>query len=498
MIVEGKVSVNGKIIRELGSRVDPLTDDIRVEGEPVFTAQKPKPQYIALNKPVGYTSTVTDPNAHHTVMELVSQVPGRLYPVGRLDVDSEGLLLLTNDGDFANRLTHPRYHVPKVYEVRVRNFMERETAHQLEEGIELMDGITAPAEMRYIDFDANSQTTLLQITIYEGRNRQVRRMMEAVGHPVRSLVRVKFGNIRLGLLNPGTWRKLSADEVEGLMEIAKATPTPPKEKRAAPAAPWRPPGERDARPLRPRAEEKAEEPVAPPPLTGTDAQNRKVMRQIESRPRPDRNFDGRPPRPRTDRDSEGRPPRSNGTGNAGGRPPRPAGSDRSDRSGMSSRPIGSDRPDRSESRPPRPSNSDRPQPSRPPRPGGNDRPNMDSRPPRQGGSDRPDRSGMAPRPPRPGGPGRPGMTPRPPRSGDNAGQPPRRPMIRPDSVNEATVRPPRPKDSRPPARQRPGSEDGVQPFFKPRPPRPPGKIKVQRPPKPSPPRFRRPDKRSQD
>ncbi|HZT40812.1 MAG TPA: pseudouridine synthase [Chthonomonadaceae bacterium] len=241
LIASGKVSVNGKIVSELGTKVDPQHDDIRVEGIPIGTAAKPKPVYILLHKPKGVVSTVTDPHAKKTVLDLVSEVEARVYPVGRLDADSAGLLLLTNDGEFANRLTHPRYHVPKVYRVRARGFVDREAAQRLQEGIELPDGKTAPAGLSFVEYDPATQTTVVDITLYEGRNRQVRRMMEAVGHPVRDLTRIAFGNLRLGTLAPGTWRKLRPAEVDGLLKLAQPTPTPRREaRRPKPAGPYRP------------------------------------------------------------------------------------------------------------------------------------------------------------------------------------------------------------------------------------------------------------------
>lgn len=240
MIADGRVSVNGHIVRELGTRVNPLKDEILIDGEKIATAAPPRPIYIMLNKPVGYVSTVSDPNAPKTVLELVSQIDERVYPVGRLDADSAGLLLLTNDGDFANRLTHPRFHVPKIYRVRVRGFVPRETAIRLSAGIELPDGKTAPAELKFIEWHEPTQSSIIEITLYEGRNRQVRRMMESVGHPVRELTRIAFGNLRLKGLLPGTWRKLRPDEVEELLATARPTPTPPREER------------REKRPFRPR------------------------------------------------------------------------------------------------------------------------------------------------------------------------------------------------------------------------------------------------------
>lgn len=240
LIASGRVTVNGTAITELGTKVDPERDDVRVDGVPISTAAPPKPVYIMLHKPVGVVSTAGDRHAEKTVLELVAQVDTRVYPVGRLDADSSGLLLLTNDGEFANRLTHPRYHVPKVYRVRARGFVDREAAARLREGVELPDGKTAPADLAFVEYDPATQTTVLDITLYEGRNRQVRRMLETVGHPVRELTRIAFGNLRLKDLAPGTWRKLRPDEVSGLLAMAQPTPTPKREARAKKTGVYRP------------------------------------------------------------------------------------------------------------------------------------------------------------------------------------------------------------------------------------------------------------------
>jgi 23S rRNA pseudouridine2605 synthase len=240
MIADGRVSVNGRVVRELGTRVDPKLDTLAVDGIPVGAAEPVKPVYIMLNKPIGYVSTVSDPHASKTVLDLLSQVEERVYPVGRLDADSSGLLLLTNDGDFANRLTHPRYHVPKIYRVRVRGFVGRDVAIRLSDGIDLPEGRTAPSDLRFVEYHEPTQSSVIDITLYEGRNRQVRRMMETVGHPVRELTRIAFGNLRLKGLLPGTWRKLRPEEVESLLSQARATPTPARE------------GRRDKRAYRPR------------------------------------------------------------------------------------------------------------------------------------------------------------------------------------------------------------------------------------------------------
>lgn len=240
MIASGRVAVNGRVVTELGTKVDPEKDEIRVDGEPIRAATPPKPVYIMLNKPVGVVSTASDPHAERTVLELVEQVGTRVYPVGRLDADSAGLLLLTNDGEFANRMTHPRYHVPKTYRVRARGFVDRNAALRLRDGIDLPDGRTAPADLQFIEYDSATQCTILDITLYEGRNRQVRRMLETVGHPVRALTRIAFGNLTLGDLNLGTWRKLRPEEVAGLLALAKPTPTPKKEARRPKPGPYRP------------------------------------------------------------------------------------------------------------------------------------------------------------------------------------------------------------------------------------------------------------------
>lgn len=239
MITSGRVKVNGKTVTELGTKVDPAEDKIVVDGMPVVTSIPPKLVYIALHKPVGVVSTAEDPNADTTVLDLVRQIDARVYPVGRLDADSSGLLLLTNDGDFANKMTHPRYHIPKTYRVRVRGFVDRAAAKKLSDGIELEDGLTLPADLQFVDYDAGTQCTIIDITLYEGRNRQVRRMLDAIEHPVRSLARISFGSIHLGDLNPGTWRKLRPAEVAALLEQAKPQPTPKKDARRK-KVPWRP------------------------------------------------------------------------------------------------------------------------------------------------------------------------------------------------------------------------------------------------------------------
>lgn len=202
-----------------------------MDGEQVLPSRSKKLVYILLNKPLGVVCTANDPQGRPTVLNLVEQVDTRVYPVGRLDVDSAGLLILTNDGDFAFRLTHPRFHLSRTYRVTVRGFLERSSAQQIQAGIQLSDGITAPAELTFVGYDSTERCTTLDITLYEGRNRQVRRMMDSVGHPVRALTRISFGKLTLGRLKPGSWRNLRKEEVEDLLALAKPTPRPRQIKR---------------------------------------------------------------------------------------------------------------------------------------------------------------------------------------------------------------------------------------------------------------------------
>jgi 23S rRNA pseudouridine2605 synthase len=187
---------------------------VAVDGDPVAAAEERV--VYALHKPPGVVSTARDPGGHPTVVSLVED-PRRLYPVGRLDADASGLILLTNDGELANRLTHPRYEVPKTYEVRVASPPVREPALQrLREGVELEDGRTAPAKVRRMSADR------LELTIHEGRNRQIKRMCEAIGQRVVALRRTRFGPLALGDLEGGASRRLSAAEVERLRKAARA------------------------------------------------------------------------------------------------------------------------------------------------------------------------------------------------------------------------------------------------------------------------------------
>lgn len=210
LIAEGRVAVNGELAG-LGRRVDPDRDRVEVDG--VAVGVRPGLVTYLLHKPAGVISTADDPEGRPTVVSLVPAEP-RVFPVGRLDADTEGLLLLTNDGDLAHRLTHPRFGVEKEYLAHVRGRPSRQALRRLREGVELDDGPTAPAQVSELG------AGLVRIAIHEGRNRQVRRMCEAVGHPVERLVRVRIGPLTDRSLRAGEWRELAPDEVRALERAA--------------------------------------------------------------------------------------------------------------------------------------------------------------------------------------------------------------------------------------------------------------------------------------
>lgn len=216
MILEGRVRVNGEVVTQLGSKVDAGKDVIEVDGKPLRFCE-PK-TYVLLNKPAGFVTTVRDPQGRKKVVDLVRDLPVRLYPVGRLDYDTEGLLILTNDGSLTHALTHPRHEVEKTYLALVQGIVQPDGLRRLRHGVPLEDGVTAPARVRIIQRIAGD--TLVELTIHEGKNRQVRRMLGAVGHPVKSLVRTKIGFLTLGELKPGQYRHLTADEVKRLRSLA--------------------------------------------------------------------------------------------------------------------------------------------------------------------------------------------------------------------------------------------------------------------------------------
>jgi 23S rRNA pseudouridine2605 synthase len=217
LITAGRVTVNGKVVTELGIKVDPDCDHVKVDGKHLSAAQPFV--YLLLNKPKNVMSTLDDPGGRTTVKDYLRGVSVRVFPVGRLDFDSEGLMLLTNNGDLAQALLHPRYHVPKTYLIKVKGVLTNEEITHLEQGVRLDDGMTSPAMVKKIK--KAEQNSWLEITIREGRKHQVKRMLEAVGHPVIKLMRVKMGPLTLGSLAPGEFRFLTDREANVLRELVE-------------------------------------------------------------------------------------------------------------------------------------------------------------------------------------------------------------------------------------------------------------------------------------
>ena len=215
IILEGRVAVNGEVITEMGVQVDENSDTVTVDGGLIYPEEEK--HYIAYNKPIGEVTTVSDPEGRATVMDRFWDYPVRLFPVGRLDYDSEGLLLLTNDGDMMNRVLHPSHEVIKTYWTKMSNHVSPEEIRALRKGVMVDGKLTSPATVRLIR--ENTFDTVLLIGIHEGRNRQVRKMAEAIGHKVVSLRRVGFGPVSLGDLPSGMWRPLTTEEISRLKEL---------------------------------------------------------------------------------------------------------------------------------------------------------------------------------------------------------------------------------------------------------------------------------------
>ncbi|WP_335869771.1 23S rRNA pseudouridine(2605) synthase RluB [Bacillus sp. 2205SS5-2] len=217
LIIEGKVKVNGKVVRELGVKV---TDSDMVEVNEVKIEREHKVYYL-LYKPRGVISAVSDDKGRKVVTDFILGVRERIYPVGRLDYDTSGVILLTNDGEFSNLLTHPKYELDKTYVAKLRGIPVKEQLRKLEKGIMLEDGKTAPAKVKFISGDQKKGKSIVQITIHEGRNRQVRRMFEAIGFPVEKLKREQFASLTLHGLNAGEARELTPHEVKQLRAMAQ-------------------------------------------------------------------------------------------------------------------------------------------------------------------------------------------------------------------------------------------------------------------------------------
>lgn len=211
LILEGKISVNGKVIKELGTKIDPTVDKVEYCGKLIQNTERLV--YILLNKPIGYVTTANDQFDRDTVLDLV-KVKERVVPVGRLDMYTSGALILTNDGDFVYRVTHPKHEITKTYTVTLHGIITNEAVERLRNGVEIDDYVTRPAKVKILKTDEEKNISRLEITIHEGKNRQVRKMCEAVGSKVIALHRSKIGNIGVKDLKLGNWRYLSESELK--------------------------------------------------------------------------------------------------------------------------------------------------------------------------------------------------------------------------------------------------------------------------------------------
>ncbi|MGC9967114.1 MAG: pseudouridine synthase [Syntrophobacteraceae bacterium] len=221
LIRQGRVEVNGQRA-ELGCSVDPVRDRVSLDAKPLsLPAQR---LVLALHKPSGFVTTASDPQGRRTVLDLIPDLGVRIFPVGRLDYDATGLLLLTNDGELANRLLHPRYGISKVYDVKVKGHPDQKAIEQLRSGVRLTEGVTAPAGVEIIRELPNA--AWIRITLHQGWNRQIKRMGQAVGHPVLKISRIAYGPVRLGGLSQGRYRLLRLDEVRKIYEEASLNKAP--------------------------------------------------------------------------------------------------------------------------------------------------------------------------------------------------------------------------------------------------------------------------------
>lgn len=216
LILQGKVQINGKVVTELGIKVNPDKDEVICNGNKI--GKQEKKVYILLNKPIGYVTTTRDQFQRDTVLDLV-KVKERILPVGRLDMYTSGALILTNDGEFIYRVTHPKYEIEKTYQVTVKGIVTEEEIEQLKQGVRIDNYISGKAKVKILKTDKEKDLSRIEITIHEGKNREVRKMCEAIGRKVLALHRTKIGNISVKDLRLGTWRYLKPNEIKSLLDI---------------------------------------------------------------------------------------------------------------------------------------------------------------------------------------------------------------------------------------------------------------------------------------
>ncbi|WP_082394747.1 pseudouridine synthase [Caloranaerobacter sp. TR13] len=215
LILQGRVRVNGKVIEELGYKINPNVDIVLVDKKPII--KKENNIYIALNKPEGYITTVKDQFNRPTVLDLVKSINERIYPIGRLDYDTSGLLILTNDGDLTYKLTHPKHEIEKVYIAKIKGVPTERELKEFRNGLKIDNYVTSKAKIKVIKM--YNDYSIVKITIHEGKNRQIRKMCKKINHPVINLKRIAIGNIKLGNLKKGDWRYLSKEEIQYLKEL---------------------------------------------------------------------------------------------------------------------------------------------------------------------------------------------------------------------------------------------------------------------------------------
>ena|SRR3712207_1444374 len=218
LILEGRIAVNGNIIRDLSYQIDENNDNVTFDGKPISSDDE-KLVYIMLNKPEGYITTVQDQFGRKSVMDLTRDIKERIYPVGRLDYETSGLLLMTNDGDLTYKITHPKHEMSKIYIASVRGFITDEEKKAFENGLEIEDYVTSKANLKILKYDSQKDYSVCKVTIHEGKNRQVRKMFYAINHPTMNLKRVQEGRINIGDLEIGKYRHLTEEEVNYLKKI---------------------------------------------------------------------------------------------------------------------------------------------------------------------------------------------------------------------------------------------------------------------------------------